>query len=229
MGKAGGSIRSKAMAIALLLPLLVAGCSTYGDRTSSSNSLDSVDCRRTFESALALERQGDTSRNLLDKVDAMYKSCPDEYKIYTDYIEIVIGTIEQGMQSCDHWRTPEIGEESVRLLREDGLCSFEPVAPPKPTWPDGGLGWDEARSYAASWQRVCGPLKSVRALDYGLFVNIGLDYPSNDRLTFVIWGDWWLESIPASSTICASGNIYLYEGVVAQIELGHPNELEIWN
>lgn len=229
MGKAGGSIRSKAMGIALLLPLLVAGCSTYGDRTSSSDSLDSVDCRQTFESALALERQGDTSRNLLDKVDAMYKSCPDEYKIYTDYIEIVIGTIEQGMQSCDHWRTPEIGEESVRLLREDGLCSFEPVAPPKPTWPDGGLGWDEARSYAGSWQRVCGPLKSVRALDYGLFVNIGLDYPSNDRLTFVIWGDWWLESIPASSTICASGNIYLYEGVVAQIELGHPNELEIWN
>lgn len=159
----------------------------------------------------------------------MYRSCPTEYKVYTDYIEIVVGTIEQGMQSCDHWRTPEIGDESVRLLREDGLCSVEPVAPPKPTWPDGGLGWDEARSHAGSWQRVCGPLKSVRVLDYGVFVNIGLDYPSADRFTFVIWGDWWLEPIPVSSTICASGNIYLYEGVVTQIELGHPNELEIWN
>lgn len=229
MRKAGSSTRSKVVAAGLLFPLLVAGCSSYSGATSRSNSSTSVNCFQTYESALTLERQGDTSRNLLDKVDAMYKSCPDEYKIYTDYNEIVIGTIEQGVQGCDHWRTPEIGDESVRLLQEDGLCSVEPAAPSKPTWPDGGLGWDETRSYAGSWQRVCGPLKSIRTLDYGLFVNIGQDHPSNDRFTFVIWGDWWLDPIPASSIICASGNIYVYEGIVAQIELDHPNELEIWN
>ena len=222
-------MRSKALAAVLLLPLLLAGCSSYGGATSSSHLSAPVDCQQTFERALSLERQGDTSQTLLDKVDSMYRNCPTEYDIYTDYVEIVIGTIEQGMQSCDHWRTPAIQNESVSLLREDGLCSVDPVVPAKPTWPDGGLGWDEARSYVGSWQRVCGPLKSVRVLDYGVFVNIGLDYPSNDRFAFVIWGDWWVDSIPANSTICASGNIYLYEGVVTQIELGHPNELEIWN
>ncbi|MEV8251121.1 hypothetical protein AB0O87_09380 [Microbacterium sp. NPDC076768] len=217
------------IAAVLVVPLLAAGCSSYGGTTSSSNSSASVDCRHTFERALALERQGVTSQDLLDRVESMYRSCPAEYKAYTDYIEIVLDTVEQGVQSCDHWRNPEIGDEPVRLLREDGLCSDEPVAPPKPTWPDGGLGWDEARSHAGSWQRVCGPLKSVRVLDYGVFVNIGLDYPSADRFTFVIWGDWQLEPIPASSTICASGNIYLHEEVVTQIELGHPNEIEIWD
>lgn len=223
------------MIAVLALVLAVSGCSSYSSSSSqrsNQSTASEVNCRQTYEDALVLERTGDTSQKLLNMVQSLFESCPTEYKVYTDYLEIVVGTIEQGVQSCDYWRTPAIGEESVRLLREDGLCLVEPVTPPpptKPTWPDGGLGWDEARGYAGSWQRVCGPLKSVRVLDYGVFVNVGVDYPSSDRFTFVIWGDWWLEPIPASSTICASGNIYLYEGVVSQIELGHPNELEIWN
>jgi len=229
MRKEHSLARSKLISVSLLVVLAVTGCSSSTASTLSQTRTSPVDCRQIFESAGELERKGDTSQHLLDKVELMYQSCPTEYEVYTDYIEIVIGTIEQGVQSCDHWRTPEIEEASVRLLQEDRLCLTKPVTPPKPTWPDGGLGWHEAHSYAGSWQRVCGPLKSIRGTQNGVFVNIGVDYPSKNRFTFVIWGDWWLERIPTSSIICASGNIYLYEGSVAQIELNHPNELEIWN
>ncbi len=228
MGKERSSLWSKGMTVALLFPLLAAGCSSYDGVSAKATATTPVDCHRTFESAIVLERQSDTSQELLDKVEAMIRSCPSEYSVYTDYIKLVNGTIEQGIQSCNHWRTLDVSEESVRLLQQDGLCLVEPVAPPTPTWPDGGLGWDEARAYESSWQRVCGPVKSVRGTDYGVFVNIGVDYPSKDRFTFIIWGDWWLDPIPADSIICASGNISLYEGTVAQIELGHPSELEIW-
>ncbi len=68
---------------------------------------------------------------------------------------------------------------------------------------------------------------SIRGTEDGVFVNVGQDYPSSERFTFVIWGDWWLDRIPDDAVLCATGEIYLYDGV-GQIELGDPGEIEIW-
>ncbi len=102
------------------------------------------------------------------------------------------------------------------------------AAPPAPVgWPEGGLGWDQAGSYAGTYQRVCGPLISMRNTYDGAFVNVGRDYPHPGRFTFILWG-YELQPLPRGATICASGSIYIYEGTTAQIELGSPAELEIW-
>lgn len=102
------------------------------------------------------------------------------------------------------------------------------AAPVEETWPEGGLGWNQAHEYGGSIERVCGPLRSKRPTGWGIFVNVGHDYPSSKRFTFITWGDWWMDPLPSGSTICAAGNIYLYEGV-PQIELSDPGQLEIWN
>ncbi len=57
--------------------------------------------------------------------------------------------------------------------------------------------------------------------------SVGLMGASGGMKPRTMWGDWWLEPLPADSTICAAGEIYLYEGVTF-IELDTPGELEIW-
>lgn len=106
----------------------------------------------------------------------------------------------------------------------------EPAQDARPAsvgWPEGGLGWDQAGEYAGTYQRVCGPLTSMRNTYDGAFVNVGRDYPHSGRFTFILWG-YELQPLPRGATICASGSIYIYEGTTAQIELGSPAELEIW-
>jgi len=123
----------------------------------------------------------------------------------------------------------------------DGRWEYQgPVAAPAPPapatpadppatdpYPEGGMGWDVARQYAGTVQRVCGPLMSVRETADGTFVNVGRDYPSADRFTFIFW-DTYLQPIPSDAMVCGTGEIYLYEGVVAQIEMWDPAALEIW-
>lgn len=60
----------------------------------------------------------------------------------------------------------------------------------------------------------------------GTFVNVGRDYPSADRFTFVFW-DIHLEPIASGTTVCGQGEIYLYEGV-AQMEMRDPGAFEHW-
>lgn len=96
MRKEHSLARSKLISVSLLVVLAVTGCSSSTASTLSQTRTSPVDCRQIFESAVELERKGDTSQHLLDKVELMYQSCPTEYEVYTDYIEIVIGTIEQG-------------------------------------------------------------------------------------------------------------------------------------
>ena len=160
-------------------------------------------------------------------MDMLSRSCSTEYGIATDYFSTATSAGSFGPKSCDSWNEYNISPEAIELLREDGLCtSGGSQVQPEPSWPKGGLGWNEAEAHTGSYQRVCGPLTSVRETYDGVFINIGTDYPSPDRFTFIIWGDWHLDPI-ADAVICAAGNIYLYEGV-AQIELEEPSELEIW-
>lgn len=168
----------------------------------------------------------------------MASQCPDEFGVFIDFIGIRDMAELTGMDQCSDLRDFGIERDAIALAEARGLCiagsstSAEPapiVAEPEQSnyWPEGGLGWNEARDYAGSYQRVCGPLKGVRGSEDGVFVNIGADYPSGDRFTFVIWGDWWLEPIDSDAVICAEGEIYLYGGV-GQMEFRAPDALEIW-
>ncbi|MBB1510617.1 hypothetical protein [Tessaracoccus sp. MC1756] len=157
----------------------------------------------------------------------MTENCSDEYEIAVDYVS---NSVDSSFQngSCDDLLGYGVRPEAVTLLEQDGTCTFggTDYQAGAPAWPEGGLGWDEAREYVGTVQRVCGPLMSGRETADGTFVNVGQDYPSADRFTFVFW-DTSLDPIASGTTVCGQGEIYLYEGV-AQMEMRDPSALELW-
>lgn len=213
----------KAIACAVLAAVVapVTAC-TSGSGDSSSASAPS--CSELLSAAIQYERSG--LGNIDSVMQTLTTSCSDEYEIAVDYLANSTDS-EFSIESCDELVDYGTRSEAVELLAQDGKCSFsESAVPAAPTWPDGGLGWDEAGAYAGTVQRVCGPLMSIRGTDDGTFVNVGQDYPSADRFTFIFW-DMYLDPIEPGATLCGNGEIYLYEGV-AQMEMWDPSALEIW-
>ncbi len=206
---------------------LVSACSTGSHFASSGSSAQTApSCSQLLDAAIAHERYG-TGGDIDRILQSLQDYCSVEYDIAVDYLVISAGHAG-GSQPCSELLGFGLRPESVSLAEQDGVCSSAaPAAPVAPAWPDGGLGWDEAGAYAGSVQRVCGPLMSVRETEYGTFVNVGRDYPSANRFTFIFW-DIYLEPIAAGAIICGRGQISLYEGVVAQIEMWDPGALEIW-
>lgn len=177
-------------------------------------------------------------------MDHLSRSCSTEYGIAVDYFSLSASQKADGArQSCEELMELldyGISIEAIRLVAEDGLCSSDGT-PAEETvsvdtkpgaaeekWPEGGLGWDEARTHAGTVQRVCGPVATVRETEDGTFINVGMDYPSADRFTFIFW-DTYLDEFDTNSTVCGTGEIYLYDGVVAQMEMTDPTSLEIWS
>lgn len=66
---------------------------------------------------------------------------------------------------------------------------------------------------------------TVRNTEWGAFLNLGRDYPSEERFAVVLW-DRYVDPIANGSVICAEGVISSYEGV-AQIELGDAEQFEV--
>lgn len=189
-----------------------------------SSNVAGPSCSDLLSAAIQYERSG--TGNIDSAMQSLADNCTDEYEIAVDYLANSTDS-EFAIDSCDELLSYGMRSESVELLAEDGRCNFgEPPAAAAPTWPDGGLGWDEAGAYAGTVQRVCGPLMSIRGTDDGTFVNVGRDYPSADRFTFVFW-DIYLDPVEAGATVCGSGEIYLYDGVT-QMEMWDPSALEIW-
>lgn len=207
--------------IALVLVASMTAC-TRSPNSGFANSAPS--CAQLLTSAVAHERSGAVD---IDSVlQALSDNCSDEYEIAVDYLS---NATDSGfsIDSCDELLGYGVRAESVALLEQDGRCSFgESEVTVEPEWPEGGLGWDKAREHSGTVQRVCGPLMSARDTADGTFVNVGRDYPSADRFTFIFW-DLYLEPIEPGATICGSGEIYLYNGV-AQMEMRDPSALEIW-
>lgn len=205
----------------VLVAFATAACSSASDRTTYA----APTCSELLSAAIAHERSG--TGDIDSILQTLSGNCSDEYEIAVDYLSNSTDGAFR-IDSCDELIGYGTREESVALLEEDGRCSFGQVdAPADSGWPDGGVGWNQAHEHVGTVQRVCGPITSVRQTDDGTFVNVGLDYPSPDRFTFVFW-DFYLDPIESDATVCGSGEIYLYDGVVAQMEMGDPGALEIW-
>ena len=213
------------IAVASFLALtLVASLAACTDVSGSGSTNMAPSCSQLLTAAVQYQRSGAGDINAI--MQALGDECSDEYEIAVDYVSNSTDSAF-AIDSCDELLGYGIREESVALLEQDGRCSFGPSEDPAdPGWPEGGLGWDKARDYAGTVQRVCGPLMSARQTDDGTFVNVGQDYPSADRFTFIFW-DLYLDPIDPGATLCGSGEIYLYDGV-AQMEMGDPSAVEIW-
>lgn len=96
------------------------------------------------------------------------------------------------------------------------------------------INWSEAASYVGEHATVCGPVISARYAPSSrgapTFINIGADYPSENRFTVVIWGsDRELfgkapESDYLGETICVTGVIILFDRIV-EIEASDPSQI----
>lgn len=222
MGHTMTSWKTSSSVIALTaLVLMNSSCTS----TQMVDEPASLTCDELLTSAVDSYRSDGTDLDYI--LDSLSGRCSNEYEIAVDYISNA-GERPYRIESCADLIEYGTRRESITLLEQDGACSFvtaeETVAP---EWPEEGLGWDSARDHVGSVQRVCGPLASMRQTDDGTFVNVGRDYPSAERFTFIFW-DYFLDPIEAGATICGSGEIYLYEGVVAQMEMWDPAALEIW-
>lgn len=173
-------------------------------RTSGSSSpYASPSCTQLPTAAIAYERGG--TDGIDPTLQALSDSCSDEYDIAVDYLSNSrVGAF--GIDSCDELLDYGIRSEAD-ALQQDRRCSLgESQVAVGPDWLEGGLGWDSAREHSGTVQRVCGRLMSARATEHGTFVNVGRDYPSADRFTFILW-DVYLEPIGPRATVCGSGEI----------------------
>lgn len=84
---------------------------------------------------------------------------------------------------------------------------------------------------------VCGPLAGVGTDvtsngSSAVFLNLGVDFPSSDRFTVVVWGadsdDAMVSRLgdTLGTTVCASGTVDRYEGV-PQIELDSIDDVAV--
>jgi hypothetical protein len=118
----------------------------------------------------------------------------------------------------------EIGDNEWEY--QGGSAPVDP-APVVENQPGGGIAWDEAANYAGTTQRVCGPFAGSGNSNDDVFLNLGRDYPDQQRFQIVLWDVGSVEPIPYGATLCASGQITQYEGV-AQIELKSASMVEIY-
>lgn len=224
--------RAAAQLIAALSLTALAGCSSpspSGGRDALERTypqLSPQECRTLLDQTMGEVRAGATNGRVDDQIGMLSEACPDEMDVFTGYAASSNLPFEV---TCDEI-AGRTHPDALVMFRQDGHCKEAAAAGAVPAggWPEGGLGWNEAPAYAGTYQRVCGPLAGMRNTADGTFVNVGLDYPDPGRFTFIFWG-YQGQSLPATAVLCASGTIYMYEGTTAQMEVGSPDQLEIWN
>jgi hypothetical protein len=74
---------------------------------------------------------------------------------------------------------------------------------------------------------VCGPVASIRYDDDDAFVNLGVDYPDDDRFVLVVW-DVGANAFTAEDDVaCAFGEVGEFDGA-AQIQLHSVDEVNFY-
>lgn len=225
-----GRVKLSALGAVCLVALLTTAC-TASSPYSYADVSPTAGCDVLLGSVIDRVTAGDTSGSFDSQVGELEQNCPTAFGIATDFFGASASAGISGVESCGVWEERGLSPEAIALLGERALCTTMPAPAPAPVeraWPEGGIGWDAAHDYIGTTQRVCGPLASVRGTYDGVFINIGEDYPSSARFTFVLWGDWWLDPIPGAATVCSVGYIYSYDGVT-QMEIGAPQDLQIWS
>jgi len=205
-----------------LAALATTGCTG----TAVSEPIDKHPTCATLEAeVMDLIRLKVSSNEVAAAVTALPKTCKSARERIDAHLQ---SSRAAAAGACGLGADAESWELGLAEAAAGGECSNGVEATPAPpTWPQDGLGWDQAILSVGAVARVCGPLMSLRNTEWGAFLNLGEDYPSPDRFTVVVW-DATLDPIDSGSLICAEGEITLYEGG-AQIEVQNPSDIEVWN
>ncbi len=100
----------------------------------------------------------------------------------------------------------------------------------------GALPWQEAQQHVGETVTVCGPVAETEYANTSdgqpAFIDLGVAYPDERRVTLVIWGEDRNafpeppETMYAGTTICVTGEPYIYEGV-CYIRVTSPSQVQI--
>ncbi len=98
------------------------------------------------------------------------------------------------------------------------------------------ISWRDAANYVGADVTIQGPVAGTYYASstngQPTFLNIGVDYPNDCRLTVLIWGrnrsnfSSAPETLYSGSTIEVTGTVYIYEGL-PQIEIVSPDYIKI--
>jgi len=211
-----------------LIALALAACSGSVGGHADESAQTEVSCDGVAASVVQRVRADDTSGAIDSELQYLSDSCPDAYDITVDYLSSRSTDPQFRFETCEE-AAGYIRAEAVELLRADGLCSDDAsTGGVSGSQPAAGLPWNEAVNHAGSIERVCGPLASQGRDNDDVFLNLGRAYPDPARFQIVLWDVGGVESLPAGTTVCATGPITLYNGV-AQIELDDVGAVEVGN
>ena len=100
----------------------------------------------------------------------------------------------------------------------------------------GAVDWSEATDHILTWSTIVGPVRGVRTLSrtHGrpTFVNVGRDYPDEERFVVVIWGryldqfPWQPERHLENKLIAVTGWVTEHKGT-PQIEVDDPSMIVV--
>jgi len=100
----------------------------------------------------------------------------------------------------------------------------------------GAADWSEAHALVGEHVELVGEVMSARYVPdvsgEPTFLNIGVDYPDDDRLTVVIWGDDRTnfannpEDVFAGKRICVRGEVSSYNGI-SEVIVSDPSQLSV--
>lgn len=215
---------AKALMLLPLFALALLGGMWWGsgaNREQQEDTIPVTDCDSQLGTVVQGYRSSRAGGSLDSDLERLGATCSAQYEIATDYFSYAGANSSKLRVSCGELGQLNIRDEAVALIREDGTCSEGPALPPR------AIAWNSVRASEGSQQRVCGPLKSIRGTPDGVFVNVGRDYPSPFRFTFVLWGDWEIDPIAIDTTVCAEGVVYSYE-MVRQMEISDPSALSLF-
>ena len=132
--------------------------------------------------------------------------------------------------------TPSTPVQEEPTNEEPAQDEPEQNEPATPQIPNGAIDWSEAGRHIGENATVYGEVKGITyatgSKGKPTFINIGVNYPDKNRVTALIWNDYRGNFSPSpenqysGKTICVTGNIDTYNGVV-QIEVRSPSQIEI--
>lgn len=235
--KSKASLALGAFLLVALSALSGCGATSSGSGSNSAPEHVRVDCESWHDSLVEAERAND-SDFINQNMNQFGDACPSQHSDFIDYIS-ARNSVESGTLSCADLHEFGISAHVESLLFEEGTCSVTDLsATPvdsggtgglyeSTSWPEGGIGWDEAAGYVGTSKYVCGPIADASNTEWGVFINLGNPYPNPDRFTFISWDYELYDFPPVGVVACAQGEIYLYEGVT-QMEVPDPGQIHYW-
>ncbi len=85
--------------------------------------------------------------------------------------------------------------------------------------------WSEAHDRVGDNVRVCGPVAGTGRDGGDTFLNLGADYPAEERFVIIVWDQSDYEVPEGNQRACATGDVSEYEGV-PQLEVRDATDLE---